>query len=229
MKQLVIGVVVVLVVIGGGYYLYNNQAATGPVDPNSTVATSTAATTTVSVVAGQYNVDPLKSVANWEGRKVILTSWIDQGTIKVASGTATVSEGMIAAGKVVFDMTSITATATGKNGGFDALAKHLKSDDFFNAAKYPTATFVAENITLDPKNSATQNVSGKLTIRDVTKDVVVPVAVMVENGQISLAGSTTVDRTAFSVKYGSGKFFKNLGDNVIADNFTLSFKVYFNQ
>lgn len=222
-----IGVIVVLVALGGGYYLYANKAQTGAGDSNSLTATSTIATTTVSLVTGEYKVDALKSVANWEGRKVVLTNWIDQGTIKVASGTVAVNNGTVTDAKVVFDMNSIVVTANGKNGQFDMLAKHLKSDDFFNAAKYPIATFTANNLTLTP--GVQQTIAGKLTIRDMSKDIQVPVSLTTEGTQLVVVGSTTVDRSQFNVKYGSGKFFKNLGDNLIDDHFTLSFKVYFNQ
>ncbi|MFW5891269.1 MAG: YceI family protein, partial [bacterium] len=35
----------------------------------------------------------------------------------------------------------------------------------------------------------------------------------------------TVDRTKYNVRYGSGKFFDNLGDNMIYDDFTLDVKI----
>lgn len=46
---------------------------------------------------------------------------------------------------------------------------HLKSDDFFNAEKYPKLTFEASSI----KNTGgdTYEVNGDLTIRDVTKEI----------------------------------------------------------
>lgn len=227
MNQLIIGLVAVLVVIGGGYYLYNNRVAPTNGDSTIVTATTTVATTTASLADGAYSVDTLKSVANWEGRKVVLTKWIDQGTIKIASGTLAVSAGAVTDTKLVFDMNSIAVTLTGKNGGFDMLAKHLKSDDFFNATKYPTATFQATDLKLTPGTQ--QTITGKLTIRDTSKDIEVPVMVNMEGNQLVVVGSTTVDRSQFNVKYGSGKFFKNLGDNLIDDNFSLSFKVYFNQ
>jgi hypothetical protein len=33
--------------------------------------------------------------------------------------------------------------------------------------------------------------------------------------------TATVDRTLYDIRYGSGKFFDNLGDNMIYDEFTL--------
>ena len=52
---------------------------------------------------------------------------------------------------------------------------HLKSDDFFNAEKYPKLTFVSTEI---EKNGDEYILKGNLTIRDVTK----PVELEVEYG-----------------------------------------------
>jgi hypothetical protein len=51
---------------------------------------------------------------------------------------------------------------------------------------------------------------------------------MVSNeGQRVFTGQLVVDRSKFDVRYGSGSFFDNLGDNLIYDDFTLDFKVVF--
>jgi len=47
--------------------------------------------------------------------------------------------------------------------------KHLKGDDFFNAEKFPTMTFVSTAFT--PLGSNKYKLDGNLTIRDVTKPV----------------------------------------------------------
>jgi len=46
---------------------------------------------------------------------------------------------------------------------------HLKSDDFFAAETYPTMRFVSTSIT--PKGNGAVELTGDLTIRDVTKSV----------------------------------------------------------
>jgi len=57
---------------------------------------------------------------------------------------------------------------------------HLKSDDFFNAEKYPEMTFVGKKFSkVDDKNYV---LVGDLTIRDVTKEVKLDVVL---NGQIT--------------------------------------------
>ncbi|HVU02334.1 MAG TPA: YceI family protein [Polyangiaceae bacterium] len=51
--------------------------------------------------------------------------------------------------------------------------KHLKSPDFFDVAKFPTITFKSTKISKVGKNK--YKVTGDLTIRDVTKSVVLDV------------------------------------------------------
>ncbi|HUR12492.1 MAG TPA: YceI family protein, partial [Flavitalea sp.] len=47
--------------------------------------------------------------------------------------------------------------------------KHLKSDDFFNAEKYPTMKF--ESTSFKPVGNNKYQLNGNLTIRDITKPV----------------------------------------------------------
>ena len=58
---------------------------------------------------------------------------------------------------------------------------HLKSDDFFNAEKYPKITFVSTEIIKEGKDE--YMLKGNLTMRDVTK----PISINVDYG------GTTVD------------------------------------
>ncbi|MBK3745394.1 YceI family protein [Paraburkholderia aspalathi] len=50
---------------------------------------------------------------------------------------------------------------------------HLRSDDFLNASKFPQATFKSTEISI--KDEKTASIKGDLTIRDVTKPVVIEV------------------------------------------------------
>lgn len=54
--------------------------------------------------------------------------------------------------------------------GNDELNKHLLGSEFFDAAKYPTATFVSTKVEVTGKNTA--KIYGDLTLHGVTKPVV---------------------------------------------------------
>lgn len=52
---------------------------------------------------------------------------------------------------------------------------HLKSDDFFNAEKYPEIKFVSKAVRNVNMKDSTADLVGDLTIRDVTKEIVLKV------------------------------------------------------
>ena len=59
------------------------------------------------------------------------------------------------------------------NTGNEQRDTHLKSDDFFNAEKFPKLTFVSTGIS--KKNDKEFSLTGNLTIRDITKPVTLDV------------------------------------------------------
>ncbi len=61
----------------------------------------------------------------------------------------------------------------GINTGVAALDTHLKSADFFDAAKFPTATFKSTQVELTGENTA--NVTGDLTVHGITQSTVLAV------------------------------------------------------
>ena len=63
----------------------------------------------------------------------------------------------------------VTVDTSSIDTGNDQRDQHLRSDDFFNAEKYPNITFESTGIKkVDEENFI---LSGKLTMRDVTKPV----------------------------------------------------------
>lgn len=65
-----------------------------------------------------------------------------------------------------------TVQAASINTGNDGRDKHLKSPDFFDAAKFPTLSFASTKVT--PKGGNAFDVTGNLTIHGVTKTVTIP-------------------------------------------------------
>ena len=70
---------------------------------------------------------------------------------------------------------NISIPISGIDSGVEALDKHMASGDFFEAEKYPNATFVSTSV--EKTGEATLKVTGDLTIKDTTKSVVLDVAV----------------------------------------------------
>jgi polyisoprenoid-binding protein YceI len=193
--------------------------------PSTDTSTQEEANMKQSAIAdGTYVLVASESVINWQGSKTLIANYDDTGTINLKDGMFTVKDSVVTDGAVTFDMKTITVSSTGKGvGDFPGmLEKHLKSDDFFGVEKNPTAEFKVKSVMAQPDN--TYMVTGDLTMKGKTNEIVLPARVsMMDGGKLHITADATVDRTKFDIRYGSGKFFDNLADNVIDDNFTVNF------
>jgi polyisoprenoid-binding protein YceI len=102
------------------------------------------------------------------------------------------------------------------NTGVPALDEHLRSTDFFDTAKFPSATFKSTRV---EKAAAADHlkVTGDLSLHGVTKPVTLDVAVIKvgSNPRTSLAtigfeATTTLKRSDF----GLGKFVPQVSDEI---------------
>lgn len=170
-----------------------------------------------ALVSTNYNVDVTSSNIVWNGYKV---TGSHTGNVKVKSGKLDIDGGKLTGGSFEIDMNSITCTdMTG--GGADKLVGHLKSDDFFGVATYPTAKFVISRaIPIDTKGN--HKIIGNLTIKSTTKEIKFNANVTEAEGKVTATGKITIDRSEFDVRFGSGSFFDSLGDKTIYDEFDLN-------
>jgi len=166
--------------------------------------------------AQDLKVDTEKSTLKWVGKKVTGEHW---GYIKLKDGSFTVKNNTISAGTFTIDMTTITDNDLTSPEWNQKLVGHLKSDDFFSVEKFPTSTLIITESSSFNNNEA--EVKAKITIKGKTEPIIFKV-VKKENTYTAVI---TVDRTLFDVRYGSGKFFDNLGDKAIYDDFTLEVNI----
>lgn len=176
--------------------------------------------------AGRYKVASTNSTVKWTGKKV---TGQHSGTIAIKSGTVSVMDGMIEAADIVIDMTTITCTDThmGQENK-DKLVGHLNSPDFFDVSEHSTATFRLKTFT-STSEEGKYNVSGELTIKGITNPIEFPATVTIKDNEITATADLTFDRSKYNVRYGSGSFFDNLGDNMIYDDVEVSFSIVANQ
>lgn len=99
--------------------------------------------------------------------------------------------------------------------GIPKLDEHLKGADFFDVAKYPTATFVSNKVDVSSKKTA--KVYGTLTLHGVSKPVVLNVTLNKEGispitnkPTAGFAATTTIKRSEFGIT----KYLPGLGDEV---------------
>jgi polyisoprenoid-binding protein YceI len=87
---------------------------------------------------------------------------------------------------------TITVAAASIDTGVKKRDDHLRSADFFDAAKYPDITFSATSVTLSGENAT---VAGTLTVRDQTRPVTVNGTVSAHDaGEIALDADLPVNR-----------------------------------
>ncbi len=162
-----------------------------------------------------FEVQVTESTITWLGKKV---GGQHTGTINVKSGKFTTDGDKLTGGSFVIDMTSIAnSDMEGEYKG--KLEGHLKSADFFAVEKFPTASFVISKVT--PQGEQVK-IDGMIVIKNIAREISFLADVEIEKNKVTATGDITIDRSQFDVRYGSGSFFDNLGDNLIYDDFTLS-------
>ena len=186
-------------------------------------ASATSSSTASSTASSTVELDPAASKITWNGKKV---TGEHKGEIKLKDGSFVVKNKAVVSGKAALEMASITDLDLKDAENNAKLLGHLKSEDFFDTAKYPLATFVLKSVV--PKagaNGTTDEMTGDLTIKGETHPITFPAKIVEAAGKYTADAHVVVDRTIWNIKYGSGKFFTGLGDKVIRDEFTLDLKL----
>jgi polyisoprenoid-binding protein YceI len=88
----------------------------------------------------------------------------------------------------------------------------IKSEDLFAVKQFPTAHYVAEKFTAKGGNKFTA--AGKLTLRNVTREVPIEFTFEQKNGSAWLKGSAQLKRLDFGVGQGDYKDTKDVGNDV---------------
>ena len=109
----------------------------------------------------------------------------------------------------------VTIPLSGLNSHVGDFDDHLRSADFFDAEKFPTITFKSTSVKAAGKGKL--KVTGDLTIKGVTKPVVLDVTInktgvqpMAKREAAGFSATTTVKRTDF----GLGLYAPNVSDQV---------------
>jgi polyisoprenoid-binding protein YceI len=87
----------------------------------------------------------------------------------------------------------------------------LKSADLLATDKFPTATYTARSL---EKSAGGVQAVGQLTLRGVTKDLRIPLAIRPTPTGLELSGSTTIRRLDYGVGQGEWKATDSVGDEI---------------
>ena len=122
-----------------------------------------------------------------------------EGYFKIFDGNVEVTKPDFSDAKINFqvDISSV-------NTDNERRDNHLKSEEFFNAAQYPTMKFLSTS--MKPLGNNKYQLSGNLTIRDITKPVVFDVTYggTINTGKGKKSGfkaKTTINRFDYNLKW----------------------------
>lgn len=172
---------------------------------------------------GRHEIDTIKSQLLWTGRNI---NGSHRGGISLRSGWIEMNSGLVTHGEFQLEMDSITDMDLTESALNQMLIAHLKSDDFFDVALYPTAIFHLRQVVFDPQvqaGSINAQIKGALTLKGVTEELDFPALLEVlPGGSLSAEAHFDIDRTRWNVIYGSGKFYEKLGQHLVHDLISLN-------
>lgn len=167
-----------------------------------------------------YKIDPRHSSAQFAVTHLMISTV--HGEFHAVNGTVILDDADVSKSSV-----NVTIDATTVDTREPDRDKHLRSADFFDVANHPTMTFVSTKV--EPAASGKLKVSGDLTIRGVTKPVVLEVSVPKAPikdpwgmQRTAVSGSTKINRQDFGVAWN-----KNLdsGGVVVGDDVDITLDV----
>ena len=153
--------------------------------------------TKATQVAGKWSIDKAHSNVKFTVTHMVVSE-VD-GSFRVYDGTIEHTKPDYSDAKVNFtvDVNSINTDNENRD-------KHLKSDDFFNAEKFPTMKF--ESTSFKPLGNNKYQLNGNLTIRDVTKPVTFDVSYggrldSQRGAKTGFKAKTTINRFDYNLKW----------------------------
>lgn len=182
-------------------------SAAAPADAVAPAAAAPAAQA-ITPVSGTYQLDPTHTD--------VLAQWTHFG-FSQPSAHFGISEGALVydAADVTKSSVQVSMPIAAIDSFVDKLDEHLKGADFFDAGKFPSASFKSTSVAAAGTNKLT--VVGELTIKDITKPVTLDVTLngagehpMLKKQAIGFSATATIKRSDFGV----GAFAPNVSDEV---------------
>lgn len=162
---------------------------------------------TAAVAEGgtSYTVDTTKSTVTWTGTK---PGGAHTGTFRISQGSLSGDSSTITAGNFTINVAALNNQDL-KGDDKAKLEGHLKSADFFEADKYPSARFEVTAVqpysdtvrTKSKLEGATHLVSGNLTLKDRTQNITFPARISFSGNQVTANADFNIDRTEWGMNY----------------------------
>ena len=180
---------------------------------------TTVAPSSLSALTGTYSLDPTHSRIGFVARHAMVTKV--RGSFNDFEGTAVLDGD---------DPSRSTASVTIQAASIDTRQaqrdEHLRSNDFLAMAEFPTITFTSTEVRRS--GDAEFELAGDLTIKGVTKPVVIPFTYEGSaqdpygNTRLGFEGSVVISRSDFGVSFNAAL---ETGGVLIGEKVTLEFEV----
>jgi len=156
--------------------------------------------TTQRIASGvsTWRIDPAHSEIGFEVKHMMFATV--RGRFRAVEGTFELVQGEL-------DQSHVTAVVESASidTGHAQRDEHLRSPDFFDVERYPTLSFESRSVRRGARG--TLNVTGELTIRGVTRSVILEVSESGRgvdpwgNERIGFTATTTIDRRHFGLTW----------------------------
>jgi polyisoprenoid-binding protein YceI len=174
---------------------------------------------TLPAIAGTWNIDSAHSSVQFAVRHMMVSTV--RGEFTKVSGSVDLDEADISKSRI-----EATIDATTINTREPKRDAHLKTPDFFDVANNPTITFRSKSV---EKAGAGFRVTGDLTLRGVTKEVVLdvdPLSPQVKdpggNARTGTTARTKINRKDFGVSWNRAL---DAGGVVVSDDVAITIDV----
>ena len=169
-----------------------------------------------TIPAGNYVIDPAHSRIGFSARHAVVTKV--RGAFNTFEGKANIADGK-ANIEVAINVDSIDTRQADRDA-------HLKSEDFFNSASFPTIKFVSTSV----KESGADKliVEGELTIKETTK----PLTIEFEytgaatdpfgNKRVGFEGEAAINRPDFGLTWNA---ILETGGVLVSEKINLEFEI----
>ena len=178
-----------------------------------------AATTVLSDISGDYAIDPSHSRLGFVARHAMVTKV--RGAFNEFEGSAVVDES---------DFTKSSAQLTIQVASIDTRSEqrdgHLRSNDFLDLEHFPEISFASTGV--EQTGPTSLEVTGDLTIKDVTKSVTIPfdfegaATDPFGNLRVGFEGSVVINRKDYGITWNAAL---ETGGVLVSEKITLEFEV----
>jgi polyisoprenoid-binding protein YceI len=179
----------------------------------------TATATDFRSLTGTYTLDASHTRLGFVARHAMVTKV--RGAFNEFEGTTTIDgdEPANSSVRITIKVDSIDTRNAQRDG-------HLRTNDFLDIENYPEITFVSTSIEHDGGNDF--QVTGDLTIKDVTKQVTIPLEFQgaakdpFGNDRIGFEGSVVINRKDWGITWNAAL---ETGGVLVSEKITLEFEI----